>query len=81
MCRLFDATVPTQCREDDAEEVIEKERMNYCEWFVPSEDAFDTAGKVAADQARQKLDVLFGDAEVSGDAPDTALGDAEKLFD
>ena len=81
MCRLFDVAVPTQCREDDAEEVIEKERMNYCEWFVPSEDAFDPAGKAAADQARESLDVLFGDAAAGGDAADPALSDAEKLFD
>lgn len=81
MCRLFDVTVPTQCREDDAEEVIEKERMNYCEWFVPSEDAFDPAGKAVADQARQSLDALFGDAEVSDEASDVARSDAEKLFD
>lgn len=81
MCRYFDVTVPKQCREDDAEEVIEKARMNFCEWFVPSEDAFDSAGKAAADQARQSLGVLFGDAEASGEAPDAAQSDAEKLFD
>jgi formylglycine-generating enzyme required for sulfatase activity len=81
MCRHFDVTVPKQCREDDAEEVTGKERQNFCEWFVPSEDAFEPAGKAAADRARQSLDVLFGDADASGEAPDTALSDAEKLFD
>ena len=81
MCRHFDVTVPKQCREDDAEEVIEKARLNFCEWYVPSEDAFDPTGKAAADRARQSLDVLFGDAEASGEEPDESLSDAEKLFD
>ncbi len=81
MCRYFDVAVPTQCREDGAEEVTYKERQNFCDWFVPSEDAFDPAGKVQADKAREVLDVLFGDADASGDATDAALSDAEKLFD
>jgi len=81
MCRYFDVAVPTQCREDGAEEVTEKARQNFCDWFVPSEDAFDPAGKVVADHVGQSLDVLFCDAEASGEAPDAALSDADKLFD
>jgi hypothetical protein len=45
MCRHFDAAVPTQCREDRAEEITYKDRQNFCDWFVRSEDAFDAAGK------------------------------------
>ena len=30
MCVYFDPAVPKQCREDDAEEVQEKERANFC---------------------------------------------------
>jgi hypothetical protein len=81
MCRHFDAAVPTQCREDGAEEITYKDRQNFCDWFVPSEDAFDAAGKAQADKAQQDLDVLFGDAEASDDAPDATLSDAEKLFE
>ena len=55
MCRHFDVAVPAQCREDGAEEVTYKERQNFCDWFVPSEDAFDPAGKDHADKAKQKL--------------------------
>ena len=43
MCKLYDSTVPKQCREDDAEEVIEKDRLNFCEWFKPGYDVFDVA--------------------------------------
>jgi len=31
MCVYFDRNVPKQCTEDDAEEVIEKEKVNFCE--------------------------------------------------
>lgn len=78
MCTHFDRDVPRQCREDDADDVVEKERLNFCDYFAPNVDAFDPAGKSAADKAQQKLDSLFGD----GDATDasTDFSDAEKLF-
>ena len=55
MCVHFDPGVPKQCREDDAEEVREKERLNFCDWFVASEQAFDAARKSEEDQARASL--------------------------
>ena len=45
MCVHFDASVPKQCREDDAEEVLDKEKLNFCDWFKASADAFDPARK------------------------------------
>ena len=36
MCTHFDPGVARQCREDDAEEVRDKERDNLCDYFVPS---------------------------------------------
>ena len=80
MCVHFDAAVPRQCREDDAEEVIEKERLNFCDWFVASDAAFDAGRKSEADRAKATLDALFdggGDTEAE---PDQHLSDAEKLF-
>lgn len=59
MCQFFDARVPRQCREDGAEEVREKERLNFCDWFKPSATAFDEAGKNAADAARTAAESLF----------------------
>jgi len=81
MCRNFDATVPAQCLEEDAEDVTDKERQNFCDWFVPSEDAFDPATKEKAEKARQSLDSLFGDGELASDASDAPQSDADKLFD
>lgn len=61
MCRHFDARVPRQCREDGAEDVKEKDRLNFCDWYVPSESAFDAQRKDAEEQARSALDALFDD--------------------
>ena len=80
MCIYFDPNAVKQCLEDDAEEVIDKVKMNFCEWFKPSTDAFDPVRARKEAQARSELDSLFG-----GDAPETsavdpAFEDAEKLF-
>jgi len=61
MCIHFDRAVPGQCREDGAEDVTEKERSNFCDWFTPSEAAFDPARKAESDAARDALAALFGD--------------------
>ena len=61
MCIYFDRQAPAQCREDGAEDVTDKERPNFCDWFKPSETAFDPDRKSAADAARDALDALFGD--------------------
>jgi len=61
MCVFFDASVPRQCREDGAEEVKEKDRLNFCDWFKPSESAFDPDRKSDEDEARAALEALFGD--------------------
>ena len=79
MCVNFAPARPRQCLEDDAEEVLAKDRLNFCDWFVASETAFDARRKAEEDSARAQLDALFG-----GDAAETtndeALTDAEKLF-
>jgi hypothetical protein len=79
MCVHFDPTVPRQCREDDADDVKEKARLNFCDYFVASEHAFDSGGKAAEDAARGALDSLFG-GEAKETIPDSAQTDADKLF-
>lgn len=59
MCRHFDAHVPRQCREDGAEDVKEKDRLNFCDWFMPSESAFDETRKNEEEAAKSALDALF----------------------
>ncbi len=61
MCIHFDPVVPDQCREDDAEDVKEKALANFCEWFEPSETAFDPGRKSEADEARDALEAMFSE--------------------
>ena len=60
MCRHFDSRITRQCREDGAEDVSEKERPNFCDWFVPNGDAFDPNRKSETDAAMGALDALCG---------------------
>lgn len=78
MCRQFDPAVPRQCREDDADDVTDKGKPNFCDYFAPSEHAFDPARKAEADAARAALDGLFGDGEATSSPVDT--GAADDLF-
>lgn len=59
MCVYFDPGAPAQCREDDAEDVKEKELANFCEWYDPSESAFDPQRKSEAELALEALEALF----------------------
>jgi hypothetical protein len=62
MCVYYDTRAPDHCLEEDAEDVTEKEHANFCEWFKPSESAFDPQQKSAADTAKDALAALFGDS-------------------
>lgn len=79
MCIYFDSGVPKQCREDDAEEVREKERANFCDWFKPNASAFDASFSTSEAKAQDALASLFGDDEPAK-AADDDLSDADKLF-
>ena len=83
MCRHFDEAVPDQCREEEADAPREKARVNFCDWFVATERAWDHAAAREAEEAAARLDALFGD-EADTSSPETG-GDplrdaAEKLF-
>jgi hypothetical protein len=80
MCDFYDPAVPKQCREDDAEEVLQKDKLNFCEWFKPGYDAFDPARARQESQAKDALAALFGDAEGSKPDTDELLSEADKLF-
>jgi hypothetical protein len=84
MCVFFDTTVPKQCREDDANEVKaqDKERANFCDYFKPSDAAFDGSFANAEAGAKQALDALFDESPGDeGSASDgDGVTDADKLF-
>lgn len=66
MCLYFDPAVPRQCREDGAEDVTEKNRANFCDWFKPSDSAFDPKRKSEADAAKDALSALFDNNDDAG---------------
>lgn len=82
MCEFFDKSVAKQCREDDAEEVKEKERSNFCDYFRPTTGVFDGTLTAAENEAKKGLDALFGNdsVEASSDNPDNSQSEADKLF-
>ena len=68
-----------QCTEDDAERVREKAELNFCDWFVASEGAFDAAARREHDAASAAFDALFGETdavELETDGPHLAAADA-----
>ncbi len=92
MCSHYDpGETSKQCREDDAEEVRDKQAANFCDYFKLADDAFEGAAIQADEAARTELASLFGDTG-SGDSNDdqrqqdqtndesTLLHDAEALF-
>ena len=80
MCVFFAPYVPKQCREDDAEEVRDKESANFCDWFEPAVGAFDSQRAAAAHRAGSELAALFGDGDDTGASSDDLTRAAEDLF-
>lgn len=60
LCLFHDVTVAKQCREPIAEEVRDKQRANYCDYFMLRDDAFKPPATEAINQARSQLEALFG---------------------
>ena len=74
MCNYFDPLVTDSCREDDAEEVKEKSQPNFCDYFEPSENAFDPARAGVAESSAAELSALFGEAAATPDEDVTGTG-------
>jgi len=60
-CRFFDLGVYNQCREPQAERVLDKERSNFCDYFVYREES--TTGAHTGGAARKKIEDLFKNNE------------------
>jgi ribosomal protein L40E len=77
LCAFFDPRVAKQCREPVAEEVMDKERANFCGYFEPRPGAYEA--KPSSTPARAELEALFGGKPES--APASSGKDAlEQLF-
>lgn len=80
LCRFYNPNLTSQCDEDRAEEVRDKEAANFCDWFKPCPDAHRPRGEGKTQVAKARLDDLFGGAQTSGDKTDAARDKLSDLF-
>lgn len=82
MCEFYDTAVARSCREPVAEAVHDKERANFCTYFVASPAAYIAPDRTPAEQAQRDLDQLFGGDSGGGGAndEDEARRQLERLF-
>ena len=71
MCKYYDTSVAKSCREPVADEVSNKERANFCGWFMPRHGAYTRGNERRTADAQGTLDALFG-------GPPAASGDARR---
>ena len=87
MCEFYDTRVSKNCREPIADEVKEKERVNFCGYFRIRPNAYQARDNTAPlATTRTQLDALFGNLispqETRSEASeaDVAREQLEKLF-
>jgi hypothetical protein len=56
-CKFYDPHAYNECREVMAERIVDKERANFCDYFVPKGSAQENVNK--AQEARTALEALF----------------------
>lgn len=59
MCKEFDGH--KHCNEPRAEDVTDKEKANFCDYFLPSGEVFAKTSRQKEIDAKAKLAALFGD--------------------
>jgi hypothetical protein len=83
LCEWYSIGVAKQCREPIAEEVKDKERANFCDYFKARPDVYVAPDVAASSKARTDLDALFGGAKNAAAEPsaaDRARSELDKLF-
>ena len=75
-CRHYDTSYNNSCREPDADPVVDKQRRNFCEFFMYSTAPFVKGGSAREADARARLAGLF---KGGGAAPAGSTGAKEKL--
>ena len=77
LCQFYDPRVSDQCTEDRAEQVREKDRANFCDYFKPKADAYVAGDDSKARTAKNRLEGLFG----TTDGEPTATEDVQQKWD
>jgi hypothetical protein len=78
MCEFYDPAVSKSCREPMADEVEEKERANFCDYFRATPRPAAAGGGTEAEAARAKLQRLFGGKAGFGDEAGGTSGALER---
>ncbi len=79
MCEFYEPSVAKSCREPVAEDVTDKERANFCDYFRGRPGVGSAGGVGEAESARSQLEAMFG-VETKG-ADRSSDSDAETLVD
>ena len=83
LCEWYSTAVAKYCRETIAEEVKDKERANFCDYFKPRPDAYSPEIQTVAEKAKSELAALFGGAPSSTTQPtpeERARAELDALF-
>ena len=80
LCEFYDPRLPSQCHEERAEEVRDREGANFCDWFKPRPNAHRPPGEGKTPAAKAKLDDLFGGPAASAGKMDVARDKLSDLF-
>lgn len=77
-CVFYDTAKAKHCREPIAEEVQDKQRANFCDYFQLRPDAYRPRDETAAQAARSQLEALFGRAPGPAAADGTPQTEADR---
>lgn len=80
LCHFYNPRLTSQCDEERAEEVRDKEGANFCDWFKPRPEAHRSRGGEKTQAVKARLDDLFGGAQTSGDKTEAAWDKLSDLF-
>ncbi len=80
MCDFYEPGASKDCREPMADEVVDKEAANFCDYFRPAAGLGPGTDQEAA-AARAKLDALFGGDSSAETASDAARRKLAALLD
>jgi len=81
MCEFYDTSVAKSCREPVAEEVKDKTRANFCDYFRARPGAYAAGDDTAKKKAASELEALFGLSPGSAPASPSTADDARRKLD
>ena len=79
LCRHYDTAKAKHCREPVADEVKDKTRANFCDWFQPHA-LVHSSGDGHTTNSRAQLDALFGGGTAQAAEPSPAKQALDDLF-